>query len=154
MKLIAAITLAIIGLASSITFGLLSMHASNDAQHRNDALAQAQVRVPMLLSYANATLRSDLARSEDQTTGQFHSDFAKLVDQIITPTATEKKISTAATVTGAGVVSSSGSTVEVLVFLTQKTTAPGAADSSNTSRVVVTMKQVGSTWKIAGLQPK
>lgn len=151
---VVAMTLALLGLAGSITFGVLASRAASDADNRSAALAEARARIPVLLSYAEPSLKKDLASSESQTVGAFHSDYKKLIDAVILPVAQKKHISTKATVTGAGVVGASGPKVRVLIFLTQTTTAPGATTSVNSSRVVVTMQQDGNTWKIAGLQPE
>ena len=68
--------------------------------------------------------------------------------------ATTKKISTKATLNGAGVVKGTNDKVTVLVFLTQTTTAPGVAPSVSTTRVEVQMQRADDAWKIAGLTPR
>jgi Mce-associated membrane protein len=152
--LVAAAALVAAGLVAAVLFTVLAAHASGRASDREQALAAARTRVPLLLTYSYRTLADDLARSEDQATGRFRKDYAKLLDDAVTPAATTKRISTRATLSGAGVVDETGSKVTVLVFLTQRTTAPGSAPSVNTSRVEVTMRHVGDTWKIAGLTPR
>ena len=143
-----------LALAAAVTFGVLAAKESSKAHDRAAALAAAKQRVPVLLSYSYRTLDEDLTRSKDQTTGQFKKDYSKLLDDAVRAAATQKKISTKADLTGAGVVSSSGSKVTVLVFLTQTTTAPDSSPSVNTSRVEVDMRRVGGTWKIVGLTPR
>jgi Mce-associated membrane protein len=148
------VLLLVVGVAAAVAFTALAARASAKATDREDALRAAEDRVPVLLTYSFRTLSDDLARSKDQTVGAFREDYSKLLDDAVSQAATEKKISTGATVTGAGVVDASGSEVTVLVFLTQTTTAPGSAPSVNTSRVEVTMKDIGDSWKIAGLTPR
>jgi len=149
----AAALLVLAGLGAAITFGLLASTQSDRAHAQADALAAAQVRVPLLLSYNYSNLRADLTRAEDQTVGTFRTDYSTLVNDVIIRTATRKKISTKATLTGAGVVDATGSTADVLVFLTQTTTAPGASPGVSTSRILVKMQKVDGNWKIAGLAP-
>lgn len=150
----AIVILALGALAAAATFSVLADHASDSARDRADALAAAKSRVPVLLSYDHRTLETDLARSKDQTTGRFRTDYTTLLDGAVTEAATAKKISTKATLSGAGVVEAQGSRVTVLVFLTQTTVAPGATPSTSASRVEVQMKRVGDDWKVAGLAPR
>jgi len=146
--------LLLLAFAAATVFTLLDAQASGKENARREALAVATDRVPLLLTYSYRTLEEDLARSKEQTVGEFRADYSTLLDEAVTPAATEKKISTVAALTGAGTVDAEGSDVTVLVFLTQTTTAPGVAPSINTSRVEVTMRRTGSTWKIAGLTPR
>ncbi|KQY56416.1 hypothetical protein [Nocardioides sp. Root140] len=135
---------------------LQTSRAADVSQARNEALAAAKSRVPVLLSYENATIDRDLEAAIGQTTGDFHGDYQKILDDVVRPAATDRKISTSASVSGAGVVSASADEVVVLVFLTQKTVTGngGAGRTSVTgSRVEVTMSPAGAEWKIAGLRP-
>jgi Mce-associated membrane protein len=152
--LLLIVGLLVAGVAAAGLFGVLAAKESGKADDRRDALAAATERVPVLLTYSFRTLKDDLARSKDQTVGTFQADYSQLLDDVVTRAATEKKISTQAALTGAGVVDAEGDKVTVLAFLTQTTTAPGSAPSVNTSRVEVTMQHVGDTWKIAGLTPR
>lgn len=145
-----ALTLAV---AAAVFTGLQARGASATADARTEALAAAQTRVPELLSYENATLEDDLAQALEQTTGTFADDYATILTDVVTPTATERKISTSASVSAAGVVSGDRDEVVVLLFLTQTTTAAKAGTSVSGSRVEVTMARTGDTWKVAGLKP-
>lgn len=150
----AIVVLVVVGLVAAAAFGVLADRASGRARDRSDALAAAKSRVPVLLSYDHRTLEDDLARSQDQTTGRFRTDYTKLLDGPVAKAATQKQISTKATLSGAGVVKAAGSRVTVLVFLTQTTVAPGVEPSVSASRVEVRMQQVGNGWKVAGLAPR
>lgn len=140
-------------LAAWLTFNNLANGAASSTQDRAAALAAAQNRVPLLLSYSYANLRSDLARAEEQATGRFSTDFTKLASAVITPVAEQKKITTKATVVGAGVVTSNDSTVEVLAFVNQSTITSTSSQSVNVAQVLVVMQHVGGTWKISRLTP-
>lgn len=89
----------------------------------------------------------------DQTTGTFSDDYAKLVNEVVRSTAKNRQISTKATISGAGVISQRGNDVLLVVFLTQRTTAPGATPSVTSSEVDVTMRRTGGTWKVSALSP-
>lgn len=128
-------------------------HAQRVADARNAALEAAKTRVPALLSYRSESLDADLDVAAAQTTGSFASDYRRILDSVVEPTAKRGGISTEAAVASAGVVSGDGDRVVVLVFLTQTTTNEADRRSVSGSRVDVTMQRTGSTWKIAGLRP-
>ncbi|TQK68367.1 MULTISPECIES: h domain protein [unclassified Nocardioides] len=156
--ILAAVVLALLALAVAVTLG--AQRAADLTEARADALAAAKERVPALLGYDAATLDADLATADDQTTGGFHADYGKILDEVVEPTAAQRGISTTAAVNAAGVVRGTRDRVVVLLFLTQTTTAAKGEDggkggtSVSGSRVEVTMKRVGDGWKIAGLEPK
>lgn len=151
-RLITVIVLAV-AVSAALFAGLQAHRAAVTADARSDALAAAKTRVPDLLSYENATLQDDLARALDQTTGAFTDDYRTILTDVVTPTAGERKISTTAAVSAAGVVSGDRDEVVVLVFLTQTTTAADSGTAVSGSRVEVTMARTGDTWKVAGLKP-
>lgn len=124
-------------------------------QSRAQALEEARVRVPLLLSYRSATLEEDLDTALEQTAGGFAEEYRQLVDEVVTPTATKRGISTEATVNASGVVRAEEDEVVVLVFLTQTTTTARSRNPAvSGSRVEVTMQPVGDDWKISGFDPR
>lgn len=151
-RLVAAVVL-VLAVGAAVFTGLQAREATASADARSEALTAAKTRVPDLLSYENATLTDDLARALDQTTGSFADDYGTILTDVVTPTATERKISTSASVSTAGVVRGDADEVVVLLFLTQTTTAADAGTSVSGSRVEVTMTRDGEDWKIAGLKP-
>lgn len=120
---------------------------------RDEALAAARTRVPVLLSYQQSRLDDDLALAIEQTTGPFRDDYGTLLRDAVAPTAEERQISTRAEVASAGVVSATRDRVVVLVFLTQTTTSGGQEPTTSANRVEVSMELDGEDWKIAGLLP-
>lgn len=123
------------------------------AQQRADALSSAAARLPQLLGYRWRTFPHDRDVALAQTTGSFHDEYASLLATTVAPAAAAKRITTAAKVTGVGVVSDDRRQVVVLAFLTQTTTAPGATVQVTTSRVDVTMTRTARGWLISKLQP-
>lgn len=142
---------AIVGIT---VFSVLQHQRTSDNDARAEALSAARDRVPVLLTYSYRTLKDDLARSVHQTTGKFQSEYRELVKEVVEKTATQKKVSTNAVVTGVGVVKGDRHKVVVLVFLTQTTTSPGAAPSKVLNRVEVAMEPTDDGWKIASLTPR
>jgi Mce-associated membrane protein len=122
---------------------------------RAAALREARARVPLLLSYRSATLSRDLDRAARQTTGSFSRDYRQILDEVVRPTASRDGVSTRATINASGVVSGDADQVVVLIFLTQTSTRTGRRTPAvSGSRVEVTMRPAGDSWKIAGLDPR
>jgi Mce-associated membrane protein len=147
LALVAALVAADVGLV------LAADRAEREQQAAQEALEGARQRVPVLLSYDKKSLDRDLARAEDQATGEFRDDYARILEEVVSPAASQRGISTSAEVTGSGVVSGDEDSVKVLVLLTQSTTIDGAPPSVTGSRIEVTMRRLGDDWRIAGLQP-
>lgn len=143
-----------VGLIAAIAFTVLATDARDVDVASSEALEEARTRVPALLSYSYRSIDEDFARAKDQTTGEFGQDYASLLDESVAEAATSKKLSTEATVSGVGVVEQSTDHVDVLVFLTQRTTAPDASPSVSASRIEVEMRPVDDGWKIASLTPR
>jgi Mce-associated membrane protein len=148
-----------LALAAVILVTLAAHRAAAATDARAEALTAAKERVPALLGYDAATLDADLATAAEQTTGDFRTDYGKILDEVVKPTATQRGISTTAAVDAAGVVRGTRDRVVVLLFLTQTTTATKGEDggkggtSVSGSRVEVTMARDGDGWRIAGLRP-
>jgi len=138
---------------------VLLMKEVSDRRHesaaRHDALQAAQRLVPELLSYDHVSLSADLARARKTTTGKFRHDFDTLVDDVVRPAAARRNVSTTAVVSGAGVMSSTGSErVTILVLVTQtSTSSTEKSPVVSTSRVKVLMARSSGRWLIAGLDP-
>ena len=123
------------------------------ALSRAEALAETKTRLPDLLGYSYETLDADLARANQNTTGKFRDDYAKVLNDVVAPTASAQKTRTQVEVNDAAVVSATVHKVVVLAFLTQTTTAGGGTPTISGSRVEVSLEEVGSRWLIAGLMP-
>lgn len=152
-RLVALATVVVLALAAAVTTFVGAQRAQSAADARAAALEAAKTRVPALLTYRVESLASDLAVANQQTTGSFAADYAKILATVVKPTATKNGISTDAEVSSAGVVSGNADRVVVLVFLTQTTTNRAQRESVSGSRVEVTLQHTGDTWKIAGLRP-
>lgn len=151
-RIVAVVALLLAAVAATAT--VVGNHrAAGVEEARAEALESARTRVPVLLSYDSSTLEGDLERAAEQTTGDFADDYRRILDEVVTPTASQREISTTAEVAEGGVVSGDANEVVVLVLLTQTTTASDQRPTISGSRVEVTMRAVDGTWKIAGLQP-
>jgi len=138
---------------AAVVLGVLGQRSAGLSEARDAASANASKRLPVLLSYEHGTLEADLDKAIAQTTGGFRDEYRKVLDEVVTPTATRKKVDTSAVVSGVGVVSAERERVVVLAFLTQTTSTNGGAPSVAGSRVEVTMVPVGDTWLVSDLKP-
>lgn len=147
---------AVVALAFVVLNVLLHNQLADDKQ-RNTAEAEALKIVPKatqeLLSYDYKTIDKDLSRAVAWTTGSFTAELQALEDNVVKPTALSKSVATRTVVSHAAVVRSTGWTVEMLVFATQVTSSKGDQTQRSASRLSVTMKHVGGTWKVAALKP-
>lgn len=151
---VVAVAAVLVALALAVVVAVMgNQRASARDDARDAALEAARTRVPALLSYDAATLAEDLERAGEQTTGAFEGDYRTILDEVVSPTAGKRGISTRAEVAHAGVVSGDGDQVVVLVLLTQTTTAQDQGPTVSGSRVEVTLRQDDGDWKIAGLKP-
>lgn len=150
---VGVLVVLLVALALAATAVVGSQRAAARGEARDAALEAARTRVPALLSYDAATLADDLERAAEQTTGDFAEDYRQILDEVVSPTAGKRGISTRAEVAGAGVVSGDGDEVVVLVLLTQTTTAGDQPPTVSGSRVEVTLREDDGDWKIAGLEP-
>lgn len=152
------IVLALAAALVAVNVGLLlqARSARADDRSRDQAMAAVEKRLPLLLGYNAGSLEEDLATASEQTTGAFHADYAKILDEVVKPRATEAGVTTQAEVRGTAVVSSTDDEVVVLAFITQSTSSGGSSGGTPSiagSRVEVTMKRAGNDWKVAGLEP-
>lgn len=143
-----------------VTLAAADVKLWRDARHdddltsaRADARAEAESRLPQLLGYSSRSLKADLARASTMTTGEFHDDYSRILEEVVGPTAIEQKITTSVRVDGLGVVEADVDRVVVLAFLTQTTISGTGAPVLRGSRVEVTMANDDGTWLIAGLEP-
>jgi serine/threonine protein kinase len=90
---------------------------------------------------------SGVQRVLDESTGQFHDDFASRSSDF-KQTIIQSKAVTQGTITGAGLESINGTTAEVLITATSKiTNNNGAADEPRTWRLRVQVEKIGDAYK-------
>jgi Mce-associated membrane protein len=122
--------------------------AAEDA--RRDALAAARKAAHLLFSYDYRHLDKDFAAGKAMTTGQFATDYARTTSKIIDDVAPRYKAVVSARVSEAGVISSSTSKVEVLLFVDQQSTSTLAAGQKITqSRLTMTLEKKGGRWLVS-----
>lgn len=122
---------------------------------RELARQEAVDKTARLFSFDYRTLDADLQAQRDATTGSFSQEVQGLTGPSLRPIATKIQ----AVVQGRAVYSAvvddgnGKGDVQVLVFLNQAVTSSVLpAPRIDRNRLVVTMQQVGSRWKVAGVK--
>jgi Mce-associated membrane protein len=106
-----------------------------------------------MLSYRPDTVDRDLGAAEGRLTGAFKDSYTKLVHDVVIPGSKQQQIAALATVPAAATVSASHNHAVVLVFADQTITIGHDTPSKMSSRVRVTLDNVGGRWLIAGFDP-
>jgi Mce-associated membrane protein len=120
--------------------------AGQDAQSAARAAAQA------IMSYDYRTLNSDMATARSMTTGSFRRQYDSDAPRLL-EIARQYKGITRADVWAAGTQSQSPGQVTVILFVDQTTTqASDKTPRLSENRVEMTMRKVGGTWLVAGMQ--
>jgi Mce-associated membrane protein len=107
-----------------------------------------------LLSYKPDTLNQDLAAAKSHLTGDFLNKYDQFTQQIVTPAAKEKGLTTTAQVVGAAASELQPNSAVVLLFVNQATISKDRPDPAMaSSSVLVSLTKVHGTWLIAKFQP-
>ena len=118
------------------------------------AISAATTRIPVILSYSYKTLDSDIATALSNVTGSFKNDYQSLLQSAVAPVATQKQITTKATVVGTGLVVSHKNSAIVLVFVNQSTTSTASKTPQlDGSRIRVGLTKVHGQWLVSSLSP-
>ena len=106
-----------------------------------------------MLSYRADHVDQHLTAASDRMTGDFRNEYTTLINDVVIPGAKEKRVSAAATVPAAALVSSSKDRAEVLVYINQTTTIGDDPPSSTMSSARVSLEKVGDRWLLASFEP-
>jgi Mce-associated membrane protein len=125
-----------------------------DAAAARSAIDAARDGTVALLSYKPETLNQDFAAAKSHLTGDFLNYYDQFTKQIVTPAATEKKLTTTAQVVGAAASELQPNSAVVLLFVNQATVSNERPDPAMaSSSVLVSLTKVHGTWLIAKFQP-
>lgn len=128
-------------------------------QQTDPAAAQSAVNAARdgtvaLLSYKPDTLNQDFAAAKSHLTGDFLNYYDQFTQQIVTPAAKEKALTTIAQVVGAAASEVRPNSAVVLLFVNQATTSKDRPDPAMaSSSVLVSLTKVHGTWLITKFQP-
>ena len=146
------------GLALLLTMGAGYLKWQDGSSRQSLSAAEQSVAVATdstiaLLSYRPDTVEKELVAARHRLTGSFLDAYTQLIHDVVIPGAKEKQISATATVPAAASISAGETHAEVLVFINQTVTIGGAAPTTTTSSVRVTLDQVQDRWLISQFEP-
>lgn len=125
-----------------------------DAAAADAVIAATTDGTVALLSYSPDSLDQDFAKGRSHLTGEFLSYYNDFTQQIVTPAAKKKGVSTTAAVVQAAVSELHPSSATVLAFVNQTTTSnESAGPSLAISTVVVHLTKVDGSWLISSFDP-
>lgn len=126
----------------------------SDPAKQAGALAAARDGTVAILSYSPATLDRDFATAKSRLTGDFLAYYDQFTQQIVTPAAKEKAVTTTAQMMGAAVSEIHSKSAVVLVFVNQSTTSKERPDPTMAaSSVLVSLTRVDGKWLITKFDP-
>jgi Mce-associated membrane protein len=125
-----------------------------DAAAAQTAVDAARDGTVALLSYKPDTLNQDFAAAKSHLTGDFLNYYDQFTQQIVTPAAKEKALTTTAQVVGAAASELQPNSAVVLLFVNQATTSKDRPDPAMaSSSVLVSLTKVHGKWLITKFQP-
>jgi len=107
-----------------------------------------------LLSYSPESLDKDFANAKSHLSGDFLSQYTKVIEETVAPAAKQKSLQTTAHVVGAAVSELHPNSAVVLVFIDQSTTSKDRPDPAmSASSVLVSMNRINGRWLITKFEP-
>ena len=141
-------------LATWLYVGQYRHDEQTDTAAAQTAINAARDGTVALLSYKPDTLNQDLAAAKSHLTGDFLNKYDQFTQQIVTPAAKEKGVTTTAQVVGAAASELQPNSAVVLLFINQATISKDRPDPAMaSSSVLVSLTKVHGTWLIAKFQP-
>jgi Mce-associated membrane protein len=142
------------GLAAWLYFSQYRPDEQTDAAAAHAAVDAARDGTVALLSYKPDTLSQDFAAAKSHLTGDFLNYYDQFTQQVVTPAAKEKAVTTTAQVVGAAVSELHSNSAVVLVYVNQATTSKDRPDPAMaSSSVLVSLTKVHGKWLITKFQP-
>jgi Mce-associated membrane protein len=125
-----------------------------DAAAGRSAIDAARDGIVALLSYKPDTLNQDISAAKSHLTGDFLNFYDQFSRDVVTPAATEKKLTTTAQVVGAAVSELHPNSAVVLLFVNQATVSKDRPDPATAaSTVLVSLAKVHGKWLISKFDP-
>jgi Mce-associated membrane protein len=153
----AMVSLVVLAVVAVALLCVVTARLSDRHGPRSDttaALAAATDGVATVLSYNYKSLDADFAKAESLLTPSFRKNYDATTAKGVQPLAAKYHAVSTAQVTAAGVMSQSGSHVQVVVFVSQQVTNTQlSAPRLDRSRIIVDLQKSGSRWLINNLQP-
>jgi Mce-associated membrane protein len=142
------------GLSAWLYFSQYRPDQATDRAASQSAVDAARDGTVAMLSYKPETLDRDFAAAKSHLTGDFLNYYDTFTEQVVSPAAREKAVTTTAQVVGAAATELYPKSAVVLVFVNQVTTSKERPDpSAAASSVLVSLAKVQGTWLINKFDP-
>lgn len=142
-----------VGLAATLYFTEKRPDSETDSAVARSAVKAASTGAAAVMSYAPASLESDLAAAKSHLTGEFLAYYSKFSEEVLRPTAEQKHITTKATVVQAAVSELHPDAAKVLVFVNQVSSSVEKPMVATGNSVVVSLTKSRGTWLISAFEP-
>lgn len=149
----------ILGIVATTTISVWQMIEAREPDNAASAAARQSVldavnsAVPKLLSYTPDNAETSLRSATSLLTGQFLDSYTKLINDVVIPGATDKKIAATAQVPAAAVESLTDDKASVLAFINQTVIEPPAEPTDTASSVRVGLQKINGAWLIDAFDP-
>jgi Mce-associated membrane protein len=141
-------------LAGWLYFAQYRPDRATDQAVQQTVLKAATDGTVALLSYKPDSLDHDFTTAKSHLTGDFLSYYNKFTQEIVTPAAKQKAVSTSAAVVRSAVMEMHPDSAVVMVFVNQATTSNQNPDGSfAASTVKVGLTKVDGSWLISSFDP-
>ncbi|HJT94790.1 MAG TPA: hypothetical protein VJ777_23115 [Mycobacterium sp.] len=142
------------GLAAWLYFERYQPNKQTDLSVARTVANAASEATVALLSYSPESIDKDFANAKSHLSGDFLSQYTKLIEQTVAPAAKQKSLKTTAHVVGAAVSELRRNSAVVLVFVDQSTTSKDSPDPAmSASSVLVSMTRINGKWLITRFDP-
>jgi Mce-associated membrane protein len=151
---IAVALVASAGLATWLYFFQYRPDQQTNADAARVALDAASSGTVALLSYSPESLDKDFTAAKSHLTGDFLSYYTQFTQEIVTPAAKQKQVSTEAKIVQAALSEIKPDSAVALVFVNQTTTSKENPDGAfAASSVKVGMTKIDGSWLISTFDP-
>lgn len=152
--ILAVMAIVAVAVAAGLYWRQYLPDRQTDAAAADAVLAAATDGTIALLSYSPDSLDKDFAKAKSHLTGEFLSYYSDFTQQVVTPAAKQKGVSTTAAVVQAAVSELHPRSATVLAFVNQTTTSNDAAGPSlAVSTVLVGLTKIDGSWLISAFDP-
>lgn len=151
---LALLVVASLGLLGSLFYFSYLPDRKTDAAAARAAVSAASEGTVAVLSYSPDTLDRDFSSAKSHLTGDFLSYYDQFTQQIVLPTAREKRLKTTAVVLRGAVSTLRADSATVLLFVNQTTQSKDRPEPTfAASSVVVQLTKAGGKWLISSFNP-
>jgi len=145
----AAIVLSLV--ACVVTW--LAVSARSEDRRSAEARKEVGTSLVSLLSWRSATVSDELASEKKLLTGDFATEYERLVEQTIAPAASETKLDSEAEIVQSGVVTIEDDKAVLLYFVNVTVSGPGQPEDTVGSRIKATAVARDGHWLIQEYDP-